>query len=85
MDRSIAIIGAGASGLAAAWSLQKSGFDVTVFEKSRGLSGRAASRSKNGVRFDHGANYFKIDSEPVRQLILDELPTDDLAWIEKDV
>jgi hypothetical protein len=56
-----------------------------VFEKSRGLSGRAASRSRGDVRFDHGANFFRLDDPAVEQIIRHELPTDDLVEIHGDV
>ena len=81
----LAIVGAGVSGLAAAWALRDSDWTCTVFEKSRGYSGRAASRSRDGVRFDYGANYFKTDSPELEQLILRELPTDGLVDIAGDV
>ena len=74
---SLAIIGAGAAGLAAAHALQPAapeasggepsgGPSVTVFEKSRGVSGRAATRWRDAEdaagrpfrwRYDHGAQY----------------------------
>jgi renalase len=69
----IAIIGAGLAGVAAAMQLEKTGADVTVFEKSRGVSGRMSTRrsqptgamSATGAnsqveqwQCDHGAQYF---------------------------
>jgi renalase len=54
----ILIIGAGVAGLTVARELQKVGRDVVVLEKSRGLAGRSATRTINGVRVDHGAQYF---------------------------
>ena len=54
----IAVIGAGVSGLSAARALHAQGHQVRVFEKSRGLGGRAATRRGDGVSFDHGAQYF---------------------------
>jgi predicted NAD/FAD-dependent oxidoreductase len=83
--RRLAIIGAGVSGLAAAWALRDSDWEEVVFEKSRGFSGRAASRTRDGVRFDYGANYFKTDSEELEQLILRELPTEGLIDIAGEV
>jgi renalase len=57
-DRNIAIIGAGLSGLKCAHDLQKSGFSPIIFEKSRGLGGRIATRrTRSGLTFDHGAQY----------------------------
>ncbi|MGB5496022.1 MAG: FAD-dependent oxidoreductase [Sedimenticolaceae bacterium] len=55
---SIAVIGAGIAGLCAARSLQDQGHFVTVFEKSRGVGGRAATRRIGNIGFDHGAQYF---------------------------
>lgn len=77
----LAIIGAGVSGLSAAWALKDSDWEVSVFEKSRGPSGRAATRTINEIRVDHGANYFKINSPLLEELILRELPNEDLIEI----
>jgi predicted NAD/FAD-dependent oxidoreductase len=85
MSKKIAIIGAGLSGLAAAHRLAGSGAAVQVFEKSKGLSGRAASRSKNGCRYDYGANYFKVSSNEVARLLFEILPTEGLCRIVGDV
>ena len=88
--RNFAIIGAGLAGLSAAWALREEtsreeAFSVTLFEKSRGVSGRAATRGRRGVRYDHGANYFKTERARVQRLVQDALPTDDLAEISGDV
>jgi predicted NAD/FAD-dependent oxidoreductase len=53
----VAVIGAGLAGLAAAWRLEAGGVPVTVFEKSRGLGGRASTRRGEGRTFDLGAQY----------------------------
>ncbi len=53
----IAIIGAGMAGLKAASTLHRIGMNVTVFEKSRGLGGRLASRRTDFGHFNHGAQY----------------------------
>ena len=78
----IAIVGAGVAGLSAAWSLRTTPAEVTVFEKSRGYSGRAATRGRYGVRYDHGANFIRPTSDRVKRLITEKLPTDDLVSIE---
>ncbi len=54
----IAIIGAGISGLACATVLKNAGFNVTVFEKSKGVSGRISTRVTDDWQCDHGAQYF---------------------------
>jgi predicted NAD/FAD-dependent oxidoreductase len=52
----IAVIGAGLAGLTAARALADRGRAVTVFDKSRGLGGRLATRrTREGFDFDHGA------------------------------
>ncbi len=57
----VAVVGAGVSGLTCARTLADHGFPVTVFEKSRGVGGRMATRrADNGLTFDHGAQYFTI-------------------------
>lgn len=59
-----AVIGAGLSGLICARSLLDHGVDVFVFEKSRGVGGRMATRrTTEGPRFDHGAQYFTVRDE----------------------
>ena len=57
-DVPVAVIGAGMAGLTAARKLAKAGALVTVFEKSRGLGGRLATRRLgDGAAADHGAQY----------------------------
>ena len=53
----IAIIGAGIAGLTAARVL-KDHAEVTIFEKSGGVSGRMATRCSSRYVFDHGAQFF---------------------------
>ncbi|MFC3608216.1 NAD(P)/FAD-dependent oxidoreductase [Stutzerimonas tarimensis] len=55
---SIAIIGAGISGLSAAQALQEAGLPVHLFDKSRGSGGRMASKRTEAGRLDLGAAYF---------------------------
>lgn len=73
--RQIGVIGAGLSGLAAARQLQEHGHRVHVFEKSRGVGGRMATRRQLETAFDHGAQYFTARSPQfgdfVRSLLAD--------------
>ncbi len=67
----IAIIGSGLAGMTAASALRHE-HDITVFEKSRGASGRMCTRrrtSDNGINFafDHGAQYFTIRGARFKQ------------------
>jgi len=84
MDR-LAIIGAGISGLTAAWSLRAHPIEISIFEKSRGYSGRAATRGKYGARYDHGANFIVPTSDAVRDILREKLPTEALTKIEKEI
>jgi predicted NAD/FAD-dependent oxidoreductase len=63
----IAVIGAGIAGAACAAGLHRAGLDVTVFDKSRGVGGRMATRRVEWIdpggsvfelEFDHGAQHF---------------------------
>lgn len=69
MQRRIAIVGAGISGLTAAGSFQQNGFTITVFEKSRGLGGRMSTRRMDDISFDHGAQYFTVKGPSFRTLV----------------
>lgn len=65
----IGIIGAGISGLAAGRILAKAGHEVTVFEKSNGLGGRAATRYAGDQlqsKVDHGLPMFTVTSPEFR-------------------
>lgn len=55
MKRAIAIIGAGICGVTAARELAGRGVEVVIYEKSRGLGGRMATRRANGLHINHGA------------------------------
>jgi renalase len=61
--KNIAVIGAGMAGLSCSQALQQAGYLVTVFEKSRGPSGRVSTRQGEGWQCDHGAQYFTV-SQP---------------------
>jgi len=67
---SIAIIGAGISGLTCATELARQSFSVVVFDKARGPGGRMSTRRVPelgaGVGFDHGAQYFTARSTELR-------------------
>ncbi len=54
----VAVIGAGVAGLTCARTLQDHGLAVSVFDKSRGVGGRLATRRTDAGPFDHGAQYF---------------------------
>lgn len=67
----VAIVGAGMAGAVAARMLADAGLSVEVFEKSRGLGGRMATRSANFASFDTGAQYFTVRDEAFRRGVED--------------
>jgi len=74
----VAIIGAGISGLACARKLYDEGMQVTLFEKSRGLGGRMATRRiESEQQFDHGAQYFTVTDPQFETHVSD--------WLEEGV
>ena len=66
---SFAVIGGGLAGIAAAREIAARGASVTIFEKSRGLGGRCASKRWEGHVIDHGAQYFTIRDEAFHSAI----------------
>jgi predicted NAD/FAD-dependent oxidoreductase len=51
------VIGAGIAGLAAATELARHGHAVTLVDKGRKPGGRVASRMRDGIAFNHGAQF----------------------------
>ncbi len=74
MTARIGVIGAGAGGAAATYAIDRAlpEVEVTVFEKSRGVCGRAAARRRNGTVYEYGANYLKDAGGPVSALVTDQ-------------
>jgi renalase len=93
-DVRFAVIGAGVAGLACAHELVRADAKVTVFERSRGLGGRLATRRVGQLAFDHGAQFVTARSRPfgryaetaLRAGVLDawrpRIMEDERAWPE---
>jgi len=73
------------SGLAAAHALHDAGYTVTLFEKSRGVGGRTATRKHAGFIYDHGAQYIKYGNPDSVSLITERFRAPDLIDISKPV
>lgn len=56
--KSVAIIGAGISGLAAAIELADKAYDLTVYEKNKTYGGRGRQIEKDGFLFDLGPSWY---------------------------
>jgi len=65
----IAVIGAGMAGLACARELARADVRVTVFERSRGLGGRLATRRDGSLAWDLGAQFLTARSPLFRSVI----------------
>ncbi len=81
----IAVIGAGMAGLAAAKALTAAGRSVRLFDKGRGPGGRMAARRTvfqgRALSFDHGAQYFTARSLEFRSAVEQWVQSGDVvAW-----
>jgi renalase len=76
----IAVIAAGVAGLTCARKLQQAGRQVVVFDKSRGLGGRLATRRLAGTHADHGVCYLQPKGAAFGQLI-DELVNEQILRV----
>lgn len=82
--KKIALLGAGLSNLTFNYSLKTTDkVSINIFERSKVISGRAATRSRDGYYYDNGANYFNITDSKISQIILRELNTENLIEIKK--
>ncbi|XP_056176589.1 protoporphyrinogen oxidase, mitochondrial isoform X2 [Syzygium oleosum] len=68
----VAVVGAGVSGLAAAYKLKSNGVNVTVYEAEGKIGGKLRSVLQGGLIWDEGANTMTESEVEVRNL-LDEL------------
>ncbi|MEF8813344.1 MAG: NAD(P)-binding protein [Halovenus sp.] len=83
----VGIIGAGAAAAAATHVIDGAvpDADVTVLEKSGGVCGRAATRRRDDIRYDYGANYLKDESDRVVRLVTETLDTDGLVSVTEPI
>lgn len=81
----VAIIGAGISGLAAGRRLLAMGIPAVVFEKSRGVGGRVATRRKEGFVWDTGATSIAPRGRAIRDVMRNELNSTELVPIVRPI
>lgn len=70
---SVAVIGAGLSGLSCAQALQASGVKVRVFERGPAVGGRCATQLWQGHLVDTGVQYFTAQSGDFKKELLTRL------------
>jgi hypothetical protein len=85
MER-IGIVGAGAAAAALTYVVENTAdVETTVLEKSGGVCGRAATRRRDGISYDYGANYLKDDDPRVTELVTEELDTEGLVNVAEPI
>lgn len=68
-DKTVIVVGAGISGLAAAKKLHEKGFKVTILESQDKIGGRLRTNRTLGIAFDEGASWIHgIDGNPITTL-----------------
>ncbi len=87
-SRKIALIGTGISNLTLLHLLKKTPnlkMNIIMFERSKVIGGRVATRKRENLLYDNGANYFDFNDKRIENLIMKDLPTKDLFKINKPV
>jgi protoporphyrinogen/coproporphyrinogen III oxidase len=72
MNNKIVVLGAGISGLTAAYLLEKEGFDVKVLEKKNDIGGSIETVFEKGYLFDRGPNS-ALETTPLIEQIVNDL------------
>ncbi|MHC4942028.1 MAG: protoporphyrinogen/coproporphyrinogen oxidase [Planctomycetota bacterium] len=75
--KSTVVIGAGISGLTAAYALQDAGREVRILERAGEVGGLARSLNLDGFIFDIGPHYFFLKTDPRADALLAELLGDE--------
>ena len=81
----VGIIGAGAAGLAAAFTLSKAGHQVTVYEGAPFLGGQASTFDVGGGRLEKGYHHLFTSDVDIVDLIHELGLGSRMAWIESKV
>lgn len=89
-SKTVVVVGAGISGLAAARQLQQHGFNVIVLEAQDRVGGRLRTNRSLGIAFDEGASWIHgTDGNPLTELAraagMRTAFTDDDSFVAYDV
>ncbi len=71
MEKKVAIVGAGITGLSIAYYLKKAGISFTVFEKSNHIGGVINTKQKNGFVYETGPNSGVMSTPEIANLFED--------------
>ncbi len=66
---SVLVVGAGLAGLTAAAELADRGHRVVIVDKGRSVGGRLATRRIGAATLDHGAQFFTVRTEALRERV----------------
>ncbi len=80
----VAIVGAGVTGLSLAYLLLRSGIEVSVYEAAPSSGGLATTLRRDGFSFDLGPHEFVSDN-PALKTLLEEVCGDELLTVRKRV
>ncbi len=81
--KKVVVLGAGISGLSAAWRLAEKGFDVEVYEKEPYVGGLAATLKKDNYLLDFGPHPFYSEDAEILDVFKD-LVGNDVLTFERD-
>ena len=79
------VVGDGPAGAAAAYYLQKDGYEVTVLEKESFVGGRTHGYENEQVRFDTGASFFTNFYPLLKELVKKLDMEDEIIELERRV
>ncbi len=81
----VGIIGAGATGLAAAYDLTRAGHQVAVYERSPFLGGHASTFDVGGERLERGYHHWFTSDTDIVDLVQEIGLGDSIRWIDSTV
>lgn len=81
MKKDIVILGAGLSGISAAYHLK--GRDFIVIEKEKTFGGLCTSEVKNGYTFDQTGHWLHLSKDPTKKLFTSLFPDDSVQIARK--